>query len=54
MMSSLWAAVPMEAFAGFVFSLYYPSSAMIFDEMAPEGTKNTLQGFGQFNFGLGM
>ena len=54
MMTSIWAALPIEAVAGFVFSLYWPSSAKIFDEMAPEGTKNTVQGLGAFNFALGM
>ena len=52
-MTSIWAALPVEAMAGFVFSLYWPSSAKIFDEMAPEGTKNTVQGLGTFNFAAG-
>ena len=52
MMTSIWAALPIEAVVGFVFSLYWPSSAKIFDEMAPEGTKNTVQGLGAFSFAL--
>ena len=52
-MTSIWAALPVEAVAGFVFSLYWPSSAKIFDEMAPEGTKNIVQGLGAFNFAAG-
>ena len=52
-MTSIWAALPVEAVAGFVFSLYWPSSAHIFDEMAPEGTKNIVQGLGAFNFAAG-
>ena len=54
MMTSIWAALPIEAVAGFVFSLYWPSNAKIFDEMAPEGTKNTVQGLGAFNLAVGM
>ena len=53
LMTSIWAALPVEAVAGFVFSLYWPSSAKIFDEMAPEGTKNIVQGLGAFNFAAG-
>ena len=53
LMTSIWAALPVEAVAGFVFSLYWPSSAHVFDEMAPEGTKNVVQGLGAFNFAAG-